>query len=125
MSTQLRLTEVFKSAREIPFDDSSKFILFSDCHRGINSWIDDFAPNANLFLHALNHYYNKGFSYIEIGDGDELWENKKLENIRQAHSDIFLQMQKFYKEKRLFLIWGNHDIKRKKKKNRYLLQIKW
>jgi len=76
MSTSKRLTEVFKSAEEILFDDSSKFIFFSDCHRGDNSWSDDFADNQNLFFHALNYYYNKGFTYIEIGDGDELWENK-------------------------------------------------
>jgi UDP-2,3-diacylglucosamine pyrophosphatase LpxH len=119
MSTQLRLTEVFESAREIQFDDSSKFIFFSDCHRGDNSWIDDFAPNANLFLHALNHNYNKGFSYIEIGDGDELWELKKLDDIRRAHRNVFFQLQKYHATDRLHLIWGNHDIERKKRIKRY------
>ena len=113
MSTSKRLTEVFESAKEIPFDDSSKFILFSDCHRGDNSWADDFAHNQNLFFHALNRYYNEGFTYIEIGDGDELWENKRFADIRRAHSHVFWLMGEFHKENRLHLIWGNHDIERK------------
>lgn len=113
MSTNKRLTEVFKSAKEIPFDHSFKFIFFSDCHRGDNSWADDFAHNQCLFFHALNHYYNNGFTYIEIGDGDELWENRRFADIRRAHSHIFWLMRKFHKENRLYLIWGNHDIERK------------
>jgi len=44
MSVASRLSEVFESSGEIPFDDSSKLVFFSDCHRGDNSWTDDFAP---------------------------------------------------------------------------------
>lgn len=113
MSTSKRLTEVFASAKEIPFDDSSKFALFSDCHRGDNSWADDFAHNQSLFFHALNQYYKEGFTYIEVGDADELWENKRLADIRRAHSHVFWLMGKFYKEERLYLIQGNHDMERK------------
>lgn len=116
MSTSDRLTEVFESSKEIVFEDSSKFIFFSDCHRGDNSWTDDFADNQSLLFHALDHYYKNGFTYIEIGDGDELWENKRFEVIRQQHSDLFWLMSKFHEGKRLYLIWGNHDIERKNKK---------
>ncbi len=115
MSTEERLNKVFVNAKEVPFDDSDKFILFSDCHRGDNSWADEFTHNHNLFLHALQHYYSKEFTYIEVGDGDELWENP-FEDIRQAHTDIFLQMKKFYDDNRLYLIWGNHDILRQEEK---------
>jgi len=117
MSVSKRLTEVFGSVKEIPFDDSSRFIFFSDCHRGDNSWADDFAHNQNLFFHALNHYYKKGFTYIEVGDGDELWENKRFADIRQAHSHVFWLMRKFHNEKRLHLIWGNHNIEWKNRRN--------
>ena len=92
MSTSKRLTQVFKSSKEIPFDDTSKFIFFSDCHRGDNSWADDFAQNQNLFFHALNQYYDQGFTYIEIGDGDELWENKNFGDIRRAYDNIFFEI---------------------------------
>ncbi len=116
MSTSRRLSQVFKSSKEIPFDDSSKFIFFSDCHRGDNSWADDFAHNQNLLFTALNHYFNEGFTYIEIGDGEELWENRNFSEIRQSHSHIFWMMRKFYMKKRLYMIWGNHDMVKKHKR---------
>ena len=78
MSSKSRLDRAYKNAKVVPFDDSSKFILFSDCHRGDNSFADDFANNRNIYFHALKHYYAEGFSYAEIGDGDELWENLSL-----------------------------------------------
>jgi len=124
--TSKRLTEVFDSAkeREILIDESSKLVLFSDCHRGDNSWADDFAHNQNLFFHALDYYNKNAFTYIEIGDGDELWENKRFEDIRRAHSDIFWKMKQLYDDKRLYLIWGNHNRKWKNPKNvsKYLYQ---
>lgn len=115
MSTFKRLTQVFNSSKEIPFNNSSKFILMSDCHRGNNSWSDNFANNQNLFFTALNYYYNRGFSYIEIGDSDELWENRKFSEIRQSYSHIFWLMRKFHIKKRLYLIFGNHDMVKKNK----------
>jgi hypothetical protein len=74
---------VFAGARRQPilFDDSSKFIFFSDCHRGDNSWADNFSPNQLLMFHALTYYYDQGYTYIEVGDGDELWENRDFRTI--------------------------------------------
>jgi predicted phosphodiesterase len=112
MSVDKRLTEVFRSSQEIPFDDGSKFILFSDCHRGDNSWADDFAGNQNLFFFALQHYFDNGFTYIEIGDGDELYENKRFSIIREAHSNVFWLMREFYNKGRFIMIHGNHDMER-------------
>jgi UDP-2,3-diacylglucosamine pyrophosphatase LpxH len=122
MSVTNRLAEVFKSSEEIHFNNSQKFILFSDCHRGDNSWEDDFAPNQNIFFHAINSYYEGGFTYIEIGDGDELWKNRDFGEIRRAHDHIFWALTKFHEKNRLFLIWGNHNRKWKRQKNveRYL-----
>lgn len=34
-----RVTRVFHSSKEIPFDDSSRIILMSDCHRGDGSCV--------------------------------------------------------------------------------------
>lgn len=115
MSTSSRLTQVFHSSKEIPFNDSSKIIFFSDCHRGDSSWVDNFAHNQNLFFTALNYYYNQGFTYIEIGDGDELWENRKFSEIRDAHSNVFWLMRKFYIKNRFYMIMGNHDMVKKYK----------
>jgi predicted phosphodiesterase len=112
MSIAKRLTEVLESAAEIAIDETSRIILFSDCHRGDNSWADDFANNQSLFFHALSYYYERGFTYIELGDGDELMENAHFAEIRQAHSDVFWLMREFYLKRRLYLIYGNHDMER-------------
>ncbi|WMJ79275.1 metallophosphoesterase [Clostridium sp. MB40-C1] len=116
MFTSKRLSKVFNMSKEITIDDSSKIILISDCHRGDNTWADDFAHNQNLLFTALNYYYKNDYIYVEIGDGDELWENRKFEEIRQTHSNIFDLMSKFYKDNRLYMIWGNHDIVKRKEK---------
>lgn len=110
MSTSRRLTRVFKASEEILFDDTSRFVFLSDCHRGDNSKADDFAPNRTIYSSALDYYYTNDYTYIEIGDGDELWENDLFSTLLQAHRDVYLLMQKFYKAGRLYMIWGNHDI---------------
>jgi UDP-2,3-diacylglucosamine pyrophosphatase LpxH len=116
MNALKRLSQVFESAEQIPFDDSSRIILMSDCHRGDGSWADDFSRNQNLYFAALNHYYNENYTYIEIGDGDELWKNKKLSDIVHNHSDAFWLLSKFFNERRLYLIYGNHDMVKKDNK---------
>ncbi len=110
MSSQSRLDRAYKNAKVIPFDDDSKFVLFSDCHRGDNSFADDFANNRNIYFHALKHYYNQGFTYCELGDGDELWENLSFQTIFRAHKNVYELLQLFYQENRLEMIWGNHDM---------------
>ncbi|WFR58012.1 metallophosphoesterase [Anaerocolumna sp. AGMB13025] len=115
MSTQSRLNKVFKAAEQISFDDSSKIVLMSDCHRGDGNWGDNFLNNQNLFFGALDFYYRKDFTYIELGDGDELWENRKIDRIINIHSDAFWLMSKFYKEGRLYMLYGNHDQVKKEK----------
>ncbi|MEM8926942.1 MAG: metallophosphoesterase [Bacteroidota bacterium] len=110
MSSNSRLTKAYKKAKIIPFDDTSKFIFFSDCHRGDNSFADDFANNRNIYFHALNHYHRQGFQYCELGDGDELWENLHFEAIFEAHKNVFQLLKKFHLENRLHMVWGNHDM---------------
>ena len=110
MSSRTRLDKAYHEAKIIGFDDESKFIFFSDCHRSDNSFADDFANNRNIYFHALKHYYAEGFTYIELGDGDELWENISFEPILEAHKNVYELMQLFYNQKRLHRIWGNHDM---------------
>jgi UDP-2,3-diacylglucosamine pyrophosphatase LpxH len=110
MSSAKRLDNAYKNAKEIAFDDSAKIVLFSDCHRGDNSFADDFSNNRNIYFHALKHYYKEGFSYCELGDGDELWENLSFESIFMAHKNVYQLMRQFHIQDRLHLIWGNHDM---------------
>ncbi|WP_418508567.1 metallophosphoesterase [Corallibacter sp.] len=109
-SSKKRLDNAYKEAKVIDFDNASKFIFFSDCHRGDNSFADDFANNRNIYFHALKHYYAEGFSYCELGDGDELWENLSFTPILEAHKNVYNLMKLFYQQDRLHMIWGNHDM---------------
>jgi len=116
MISRRRFSRAYRSAKRIPFDDDSKFIIFSDCHRGDNSFADDFANNRNTYFHALSHYYKEGFTYCELGDGDELWENLEFESIFEAHMNVYMLMKKFYAEDRLHRVLGNHDFAFKNKR---------
>lgn len=110
MNVIKRLDKVYQASEKIYFDDNSKIILMSDCHRGDGNWNDNFSKNQNIFFGALSHYYSQGYTYIELGDGDELWEVPKYYDIIQEHSDAFWLMSKFYKENRFYMIYGNHDM---------------
>lgn len=110
MSSQDRLTKAYKNAKRVSFTNKDKFILFSDCHRGDSSFADDFANNRNIYYHALQHYFKEGFSYIELGDGDELWENLFFKTIFEANKNVFKLLQKYHFSNRLHMIYGNHDM---------------
>ena len=116
MSVEKRLLQVYIHAKIIPFNNESKIIIISDCHRGGGNTADNFLPNQNVFYASLEYYYKKDFTYIEIGDGDELWENRDLCRIIDEHSDVFWLMSKFYGENRMHMVAGNHDIVKLKKK---------
>lgn len=104
------LTQAFQAALRIPFDDSSRFVFFSDCHRGVDSKTDAFAPNKGLFRQALEHYLRHGFTYVEVGDGDELWMNPRFSDVQRAHRPIFDLLHQFDRRNRLHLLVGNHDV---------------
>jgi|LSQX01.1.fsa_nt_gb UDP-2,3-diacylglucosamine pyrophosphatase LpxH len=109
-STFNRMTKIFKSAPEILFDNSSRLVLMSDCHRGDGSWVDDFAQNRYLYYAAIKYYYNNGYTYFDLGDSDELWKNKKFCEVSSVYPDVFRLLHDFYKEGRYHLVFGNHDM---------------
>ena len=104
------LDKLYHNSRIININDKSKYVIMSDCHRGNGDNYDDFLKNQNIFRAALNYYYQNGFTYIELGDGDELWEVKKYDEIINAHLDVFKLLKKYFDEGRLIMIYGNHDI---------------
>lgn len=88
----------------------SKFILFSDAHRGDGSGADDFAANSQLFKCALDHYYAEGYTLIELGDSEELLENKQFDQIYISHTAIYDRLARFHQsDGRYIKLWGNHD----------------
>lgn len=108
-----RLNQVYEKAERLPMDRCTKIVCMSDCHRGVGNHGDNFLPNQNIFFAALQFYYDRGFTYIEVGDGDELWENRSLKKIVNIHSDTFWLLSKFYQSCRFHMLFGNHDCKKK------------
>ncbi len=108
-----KLDKIFKKSKIMNIDDSTKLVIMSDCHRGAGDNYDNFIKNKNIFLGALSYYYHHDFTYIELGDGDEMWEVKNYKSIIEEYIDVFKKMKKFHDSNRLFMIYGNHDIKKK------------
>lgn len=104
------ISRAFKNAKKVRINNDSKIIFFSDLHKGDNSYADDFAHNLKIYNYALREYYKKDFTYIEVGDGIELWENKSFEPIFKAHKKTFDLLKLYRRKNRLFLLWGNHDM---------------
>lgn len=116
MNSLKSLNRIFKESEEIIIDDSSRIVLISDCHRGNGSFADEFLRNENSYYSALNYYYNKDYIYIELGDGDELWENSNMDEIINQHKHVFGLLSKFYNKNRLYFLYGNHDMVKKNDK---------
>jgi len=110
MRTYHRLDSVFRDAFPVPFDDRSRFVFFSDVHRGDDSVSDEFGRNRHIYDHALDYYFNNGYTYVEVGDGDELWENAHYQHIRMAHASTFERLQKFFYAGRMYMLFGNHNM---------------
>ena len=114
-----RLSRIFPNGEAVlhlPLEPDSRYVLFSDCHRGSGNANDNFLKNEALYLAALNHYFQKGFTYIELGDGDELWENRSMTPIKEMHPEVFRLLAHFYEEHRLHLLYGNHDMVKRSSK---------
>lgn len=118
MSTKSRLDRLYREADRICFNSQAKIVLMSDCHRGVGNHGDNFLKNRYLVSAALSYYNDRRFTYMELGDGDELWENRNIDRIIQEHSDIFELLSCFYRDGRFLMLYGNHD--RKKEKQRFM-----
>ena len=104
-----RITRAFVNAKTLDLSEDSKYIIFYDCHRGDNSFAGDFSRNRDVYCYALLQYLKKDFTYTELGNGDELWENK-FSTIFKANKDVYLILKKFYDKGMLHFIRGNNDM---------------
>jgi len=104
------LNNAFQTAKPVTINCDTKLILFSDLHKGDNSYADDFAHNMEIYKKAIQQYYEEGYTYIELGDGIELWENYSFEPIYKAHKSVFDLLESFHENNRLHMLWGNHDM---------------
>lgn len=104
-----RLQDVIERAPVVQFDTRSRFVILSDCHRGIKDQGDVFVKNEALYLQALEYYLDEGFTYIEAGDGDELWRDYDFYDIQYAYPKVFKLLHAFNASSRLHILLGNHD----------------
>ncbi|MDR0915857.1 MAG: metallophosphoesterase [Oscillospiraceae bacterium] len=119
MSQSSHIDRAYRNAAIIEFDSYSRIVLMSDCHRGYGNWADNFAVNEDTYFAALREYNRQSYTYIELGDGDELWENRKFSEISAVHNHIFWLLQQMWDEKRFYMLYGNHDIE--KRRNPHLM----
>lgn len=113
MSADTRISEAFQDALILPLKEESKYILMSDCHRGTGNANDNFLKNEFLYLAALEYYFQRRFTYIELGDGDELWENRSLGQVKEVHRQSFEMLSRYYARGCLYALYGNHDMVKK------------
>ena len=100
-----------KNIKRLSLSDTPKLIVLSDVHRGDGAGSDDFAHNSLIYGHALGWYFKEGFTYIELGDAEELWEQKSFDQIYIAHTSIYEKLRPFHDQGRYIKVWGNHDLK--------------
>ena len=107
-----KLDQIYQNSERLPIDNTTKIVIMSDCHRGAGDNFDNFIQNQNIYKSALEHYYDNNFTYIELGDGDEMWEVENYEDIIKIHQETFNLLKKFHDFNRLIMIYGNHDIEK-------------
>ncbi|MFZ3116422.1 MAG: hypothetical protein WA121_12630 [Syntrophales bacterium] len=75
---------------------------------------DDFAKNSLIYRCALQYYLENGFTYIKLGDAEELWENDNFDQIYITHTPVYEFLAKFHdpdpEKTRYLKVWGNHDL---------------
>ncbi|RYY95508.1 MAG: metallophosphoesterase, partial [Chitinophagaceae bacterium] len=100
----------YKKGLVLPFEEKTgKFIIFSDQHKGGRNGADDFANCEPAYLAALDHYNAEGYTLVDLGDSEELWENGWL-TVSKAHAATFGREKKFHDRGAFIKIFGNHDL---------------
>lgn len=103
------LQQSSKKVALLPIDlHRHRIVIFSDHHKGVRNGADDFENNEPAYLAALKHYNNEGYTYINLGDSEEFWENSLL-GVLKANKPNFEIEQQFIKRKAFFKVYGNHD----------------
>jgi len=94
----------------LPFDqEQARFIIFSDQHKGGKDGADDFMLAEQNYLGALSYYYDHNFTFINLGDCEELWECTPAKVIGQNRASL-LEEARFLEQRRYFRVFGNHDL---------------
>ena len=91
----------------------AKFIIFSDQHKGDRSKADDFKNAETNYKTALEYYFQNGFTFINLGDSEELWKFS-ADKILPAN-EVVLKSEAAFQPDRFLKTFGNHDLMWKNK----------
>ncbi|MEP6675631.1 MAG: metallophosphoesterase [Ferruginibacter sp.] len=88
---------------------SAKFIIFSDQHKGNGDHADDFRASEINYINALKYYAANDFTFINLGDSEELWKYKPEQVIPKC-TEAFKAEAAFQEKDRYIKTFGNHDL---------------
>lgn len=95
------------------FAADAKFIIFSDQHKGDRSAADDFKIAETNYTTALEYYFQNGFTFINLGDSEELWKFS-ADKILPVN-ELVLKRESSFQPERYYKTFGNHDLMWKNK----------
>jgi len=105
----IKLSAEKKDPAFLQIDPSKEsWIILSDHHKGKRNGADDFTTNEDCYLGALEYYNQHAFSYINLGDSEELWENN-IFSILKHNKATFAAERKFVERNAYYKVYGNHD----------------
>ncbi len=89
--------------------NKDKFVIMSDLHKGNGNDADDFTLAQNNYVAACYYYLQNDFTYIALGDIEELWKNDIVQVV--ANNELTIDLEKKFIEKKKFIkVVGNHDL---------------
>jgi predicted phosphodiesterase len=89
--------------------ETDKLVIMSDLHKGNGNAADDFRTAQNNYMAACYYYLQNDFTYIALGDIEELWENNIAEVVANNENSIEVE-RKFVEKNKFYKIIGNHDL---------------
>ncbi|MEO6313721.1 MAG: metallophosphoesterase [Chitinophagaceae bacterium] len=94
----------------LPYDiNNGRFIIFSDQHKGARDLADDFALAEKNYTAALDYYYSNDYTFINLGDCEELWENTP-DTVMKINKTVLQSEARFLQQNKYYRIFGNHDL---------------
>jgi predicted phosphodiesterase len=88
---------------------TDKIIVMSDLHKGSGNDADDFKTAEPNYTAACYYYLQNEFTYIALGDIEELWENNIIQVVANNENTIALE-KAFLDKDRFYKVIGNHDL---------------
>lgn len=97
-----------RNGQPISLGTEHRYVIFSDHHKGGNNEADAFRGAKDNYLAALDHYFERDFTLIVLGDAEELLE-ERFEKVIDSYQDVLESEARFYPQ-RHFRLPGNHDV---------------